>query len=177
MVKSNTKIPSRNDVPLSNYDLADIFQQMNERPNIILEKDISSDMDIEDIMKNSGHAVIFLEHEGQETGHWVVLLRHHGKKKLKDGKSGFLKNGLIYYYDPLGDAPRKKELVDVVLKKYPQLLFNDQAFQPEDSNACGRHCALSACFNKLGMSPFQIEEVMKSIGDVDAFVLDLVKKE
>ena len=63
----------------------------------------------------------------------------------------------------------------VVLKSYPQFLVNDVKFQPESSNACGKYCLLVAALNKIGLSPYESEATLKTMGNVDDFVLKTIK--
>jgi hypothetical protein len=165
------------DKPLSNHDLERLMKDMDERANILESKDIKAHHTIEDIFKGKGHAILFNEYPGEEIGHWTIMVRHHNK--ANNNNNAFSKQGQIYYFDSFGDKPSNKNIETVVLKTYPELLYNDHPFQLEDSNACGRHCLMVAALNKLGYSPHQIEDVLlkkfKKAGSMDEFVIKTIR--
>lgn len=162
------------DKPLSNHDLERLMQEMGERANIIENKNIKASDNIEDIFNGKGHAILFIEYPDQKIGHWVIMVRHH-----LSNNNGYSKNGQIYYFDSFGEKPKNKNIEKVVLKSYPELLYNDKTFQPEDSNACGRHCLMVASLNKLGYDPHQIEDILlktfKKKGELDKFVIKTIR--
>jgi len=166
MVKTKKK-----DVPLSGRDLSNLFGEMKERSNLVLNNDIKPNWDIEDIFKGSGHAVIFIEYPEEEIGHFVSLTRHHNKK----GK-GYNKEGEILYFDSLGEKP-SKELVEVVLKHYPKLLWNDKQYQKDHENSCGRWALAIATLNKLGLSPKEIQKLLDNTKDVNKFIIENFREE
>ena len=163
------------DTPLSNHDLERLMNDMNERANIIESSDIKETDNIEDIFNGKGHAIIFVRHPNQKIGHWTVMVRQHDPLK-----NGYSKNGNVYYFDSFGERPKNKNIEKVVLKSYPELLYNDIKFQADDSNACGRHCLLITALNKMGLKPRQIEEVLKKMlrkngGSLDKFVIEKIR--
>jgi hypothetical protein len=167
MVKTKKKL----DVPLSGLDLKHLFAEMSERPNIILEKEIKPTWDIEKIFNGSGHATIFREYDGQETGHWVSIIRNH-----KPNAKGYAKEGQCLYFDSLGGKP-SQALVDVVLKHYPKLLWNDKPYQKDDESSCGRWALAIASFNKLGLSPQEIEHLLDNTKDVNKFIINTFRND
>jgi hypothetical protein len=150
------------DKPLSGYDLIRMMKDLDERGNIIQDTDIKASDNIEDIFHDKGHALIFHPWPGQKIGHWVCMIRN---KELNQ----------VYYYDSFGKNPYNKNIITVVLKTYPELLVNDIQFQNNNSNCCGRQCLLVCALNKLGLSPEQIEEFLKTF-DVDKFVIDTIQE-
>jgi len=163
------------DIPLSGGELVKMMKEIEQKHNgssIMLDSDITSNMTPEDIFKGRGSVILFHSWgKYKPIGHWVSLHRNHGKKG-----EGYVKDGLVYYFDSFGKKMYNPAIAEVLLKQYPQVLYNDVKFQNDDSNACGRHCIAVSTFNKLGFSPFQIEEVLKSIGDVDNFVVDIFRQ-
>ena len=159
-------VKNKKDIPLSGYDLKSLFSEMSERPNIILENEIKPSWTVEDIFKGSGHATIFKEHEGQDVGHWYGCVRSHKKQ----GKQ-FQDEGEVYVFDSLGDPP-PKQLVDVLLKSYPKVLYNDRSYQKDNENSCGRWALAIASFNKLGLKPHEIEKILDNTKDVNKFIIE-----
>jgi hypothetical protein len=151
------------DEPLNGYELQELMNDMNERLNLMIDTDITPDMNIEDIFKGKGNIVLFHPWEGQDVGHWVCMIRN---KKLNK----------VYYFDSFGDMPYNKNIKKVILKSHPELLVNDVSFQPESSNACGKYCLMVISLNKMGLSPEQIELFLKSHGKkLNDFILKTVK--
>ena len=157
------------DVPLSGYDLKDLFLGMQERPNIVLMNDIKPHWGVQDIFKGSGHATLFIEHEGQNIGHWVACILNHAKDNKTE--SGYSKNGHCYYFDSLGDEP-PKQLVEVLLKSYPKVLYNDRPYQKDHENSCGRWALAVSALNKLGLNPYEIEKMLDETKDVNKFIIE-----
>ena len=162
-------VKKKKDIPLSGYDLKTLFSEMSERPNIVLMNEIKPNWTVEDIFKGSGHATLFIEHEGQDVGHWVTCVLNHAKDNKT--QSGYAKNGECYYFDSLGDPP-PKQLVEVLLKSYPKVLYNDRPYQKDNENSCGRWALAIASFNKLGLKPHEIEKILDNTKDVNKFIIE-----
>jgi hypothetical protein len=153
------------DIPLSGKQLHDMILEMEERPNIIESKKITSSSTVKDIFGDSGHAIIFHSHGPQsKVGHWLSIVRNY--------------DGDVYFHDSLGESPDKynKNIAKTILKEYPKLYYNDIAFQKDDTSTCGRHSVLVCALNKMKYKPHQIEQVFKEMKNPDDFVLELVKK-
>ncbi len=152
------------DIPLSGRQLHEMILEMEERPNIIDDKNIKSNSTVNDIFGDSGHAILFHKYPGQEVGHWIAIVRNY--------------DGDVYFHDSLGKSPDayNKNIAKVVLKEYPKLYYNDIAFQKDDTSTCGRHAVLVCAMNKLGLKPHEIEKEFKKMKSPDNFVLELVKK-
>ena len=166
MVKKTKKL----DIPLSGYDLKHLFSSMEERPNIVLENDIKNTWTADDIFKGSGHATIFREYPNEAVGHWYVVTRHH-----KPTKSGYEKDGSVLIFDSLGGKP-KKAVVDVLLKSYPKVLWNEIPYQKDEENSCGRWALAIASLNKLGLSPYEIEDLLKNTKNINEFIINTFRK-
>ena len=164
------------DVPLSGKEVIEMMKEIEKKHNdssLMLDTDIRPDMTPEDIFNGKGSVILFHSWgKNEPVGHFVSLHRFHDKKG-----AGYAKDGLVYYFDSFGKKMYNPAIPEVLLKQYPQVLYNDVKFQKDESNACGRHCIAVSAFNKMGMDPFQIEEVLKSIGDVDNFVVDIFRKD
>jgi hypothetical protein len=152
------------DTPLSGRQLHEMILEMEERPNIIDDKNIKSNSTVNDIFGDSGHAILFHKWPNQEVGHWIAIVRNY--------------DGDVYFHDSLGKSPDayNKNIAKVVLKEYPKLYYNDIAFQKDDTSTCGRHAVLVCAMNKLGLKPHEIEKEFKKMKSPDNFVLELVKK-
>lgn len=156
-------MPRYNDTPLTNVDIDELLKDMHERANIVEEKDVKASDTIEDLFKDRGHVIFFVRWspEPQAIGHWTCMVRNQRTKQ-------------IYYFDSLGKPPRNRNIEKVVLKSYPEIVYNDIEFQG-DTNCCGRYALLVICLNKLGYTPEQIEEQLISLGDVDGFVIKRIR--
>ena len=151
------------DEPLNGYQIEQLMNDMNERLNIMTDTDIKPNWTIEDIFKGRGHVFLFHRWPNQEIGHWVCMVRNKEKNQ-------------VYYFDSFGKRPYNKAIESVCLKAGYQFLFNDVSFQPESSNACGKYCLLVIALNKMGLSPCQIEQFLRSHGkDLNKFILRTVK--
>lgn len=175
-MKKLTKIEQKKlDIPLSGQEMINMMKEIERKHNnqsLMLDTDITPNMTVEDIFKDKGSIILFHSwDENEPVGHWVSLHRFHNKK----GK-GYEKDGLCYYFDSFGKKPYNKAIEQVILKEYPQLLYNDVKFQKDDSNCCGRHNIAVSAFSKLGFSPFQIESMFKEIGDMDEFVINMFRE-
>lgn len=152
------------DEPLNGYQVQQLMNDMNERLNMVDDATVRPSMTIEQLFKGRGH--VFFWHgwgKGQTVGHFTCLVRNKAENQ-------------VYYFDSFGVRPYNKAIETVCLKAGYQFLFNDVAFQPDDSNACGKYCLLVIALNKMGLSPCQIELFMKSYGGkINDFVLKTVK--
>lgn len=153
------KVSKDKDTPLSGNQIMEMMRDMNDRVNLVVDSDIKPTDNIEKIFKDRGHCVMFHRWPAQEIGHWVCAIRTPE---------------YMYYFDSFGRPPYNDAIVDVATKQYGELLYNDNEFQPRESNACARYCLLAIALHKLGLNPLQIEKFMDSI-DVDAFVIDNIR--
>lgn len=150
------------DVPISNWTIEELMQDMQQRANIIEESSITPMSDVErDIFKGHGHVILFHRHKGSNVGHWIAMIRN-------------ARTNQVYYFDPLGHMPHNKDIANVVMKKY-KFLVNDIPFQPESSNACGRHSLMVVGLNKIGLTPYEIEDFLKKMKDVDGYVIKNIR--
>lgn len=164
------------DNPLSGRDIKNFMQEMNERPNLIFNNDITNDSNAESIFKNSGHAIIYHDW-GTDTGHWLCAVRKHDKNK-----QGFNKEGEVYFFDSFGESPNyyNKNIVKALLKDYKKVNYNDIKLQSDDANTCGKHCLMICAYNKLGLGASDIDKILKKMKNkkvnFDKLAIDIIKK-
>lgn len=153
------------DIPLTGGKLKELVEEMNERPNIIFGDSINDNSTIEDIFKNSGHAIIYHDwKDGSGVGHWICAVRQHNKQNNKQNNK-FGKDGSFYFYDSFGKSPDtyNPSIKKVVSKYYDKLNYNDIVFQAKDANTCGRHCIMVCALNKMGFGPQEIDKFLKRL--------------
>lgn len=156
------------DEPLNGHQLSELMSEMNERLNIMVDRDVKSNTTIEEIFSNRGNVVFYhpwINRDGseQDVGHWVCMVRNKDMNQA-------------YYFDSFGKRPYNKAIEQVCIRAGYQFLFNNIVFQPDESSACGKYCLLVIALNKMGLNPCQIEAFMKSHGKkINEFVLRTVK--
>lgn len=125
------------DFPLSNLHIDNMINDLdNSGLNMINMNKIKKDTNIEEIFKNRGHTLIFVEYPDQDIGHWVSMVRN--------------KNNEYTFFDSLGKPLKhyNKEALECILKN-GDLFQNKKKYQSDESSVCGRYAFLLIGLNKL----------------------------
>lgn len=153
--------------PLSNIDIQEAVKQFEHKgANIISDKIIEPDTDIEEIFKNRGHCIVYHAWDNQDIGHWYGIFRDP--------------YGLIFFADSFGENPDhyNKNIIPCLKNNgIKEIIINKEKWQNNNSSICGRYGILISVLRKNGLNIDDIYNFMekgkKLYKSYDKFVLEM----
>lgn len=158
------------DYPLSNFDLHEAIQMLNDKANIKNDDQIKPNTPIEQIFNNKGHCILYHKWKGEKVGHWYTCLRTPDE---------------VFVFDSLANPIDKlcKNMIPFLKNNgIKKIVVNKKKFQNtqkdnNDTAVCGRYGLLLYLLHKLNFSIKDIykflEDAKKKFGGYDNAILSL----